>query len=73
MLREPVILPGDELVGLAEVARVLKVAPMTARVWVRSGKIPAKEAGSRRIVVRRVDLDAFHAARPKRALVSVNG
>jgi predicted site-specific integrase-resolvase len=63
MLNQPVIYPEDELVSLPQAARILGVAPMTARVWVLSGRIPAKDAGSGRIVVRKADLDAFTATR----------
>lgn len=59
----PTIYPKDELLSLPQLAKALEVAPMTARVWVLSGKIPAREVGAGRIVVRRVDVDAFLAAR----------
>ncbi len=53
--------PCDELLTIPKVAKVLGVVPLTARIWVLQGRIPARDVGAGRLVVRRADLDAFVA------------
>lgn len=62
MLRQPVIYPDDDLLTLPQAARALHVAPMTVRVWVLEGRIPARRFG-RMIAVRRGDVEAYIATR----------
>ena len=50
-----------ELLVLEEVARELRVSLSAVRGWVRSGRLRAFSP-SRRVLVRRVDLDAFIAS-----------
>lgn len=57
----PVIQPEDELLSLPEAARLLGVVPLTARVWVLRGKLPGRDIGHGRFIVRRADVDAYLA------------
>jgi hypothetical protein len=62
MVEVPVISPDDELLSLPMVARELGITRPTAAMWALRGRFKAREIAGR-IVVRRVDLDAFIAAR----------
>ena len=46
----------DQLLTVAEVAELLRVAPSTVRRWIRAGEVRAYRAGKRRVAVRRADL-----------------
>lgn len=46
----------EELVTIAEAARVLKVSPSTIRRWIGDGDLPAYRVGHRRVRVRKPDL-----------------
>lgn len=49
----------DEFVTVAEIADLLKVNQQTVRNWVDAGDLPAVRVGTRRVRVRRSDLDAY--------------
>jgi excisionase family DNA binding protein len=53
--------PGDELLTVEEVTRILKVHEETVRRWIRNGELPARLLGSARggYRIRRSDLDRF--------------
>jgi excisionase family DNA binding protein len=51
----------DEYLTVNEIAETLKVNPMTVRNWISREELPALRVGSRRVRVRRADLDAFLA------------
>jgi len=53
----------DEFLTVAEVAETLKVAGQTVRNWIDRGELTAVRVGSRRVRIRREDLDAFLAGR----------
>ncbi len=53
---------ADEYLTVAEVASELKVNEQTVRSWIDRGERPAVRVGSRRVRVRRHDLDAFVVA-----------
>ncbi len=46
----------EELVTIAEAARVLRVSPSTIRRWIGEGDLPAYRVGHRRVRVRKPDL-----------------
>jgi excisionase family DNA binding protein len=47
----------DPWLTLAEIAQELRVNPATVRLWVSRGKLKAKRAGQRKLLVRRSELD----------------
>jgi excisionase family DNA binding protein len=49
----------DEFLTVAEIAELLKLNGQTIRNWIDRGELPAVRVGSRRVRVRRSDLDAF--------------
>ena len=49
----------EQLLTVAEVAELLRVAPSTVRRWIRDGDVSAHQVGKRRIGVRRSDLAAL--------------
>jgi excisionase family DNA binding protein len=53
---------ADEYLTVAEVATELKVNEQTVRNWIDRGELPAVRVGSRRVRVRRPDLEAFGVA-----------
>ncbi len=53
---------ADEYLTVAEVATELKVNEQTIRNWIDRGELPAVRVGSRRVRVRRPDLEAFVVA-----------
>jgi excisionase family DNA binding protein len=55
----PTIYPDDELCSIPEVAKALGVVTLTARIWVLRGRIPARDIGGGRLLVRRADLDRY--------------
>jgi excisionase family DNA binding protein len=62
----------DEFLTVQEVAELLRVNQQTVRNWIERGQLRALRVGTRRVRVRRSDLDAFIAAgstarRPQRA------
>jgi excisionase family DNA binding protein len=50
---------SDEFVTVAEIAELFKLNQQTVRNWIDSGELPAIRLGSRRVRIRRADLDAF--------------
>jgi excisionase family DNA binding protein len=59
MVKAATIYPEDELLSLPEAARLLGVVSLTARVWVLRGKLPGRDIGHGRFVIRRADVDAY--------------
>lgn len=49
--------PADPWLTLAEIAAELRVSPATVRLWVSRGKLKAKRAGQRKLLVQRSELD----------------
>jgi excisionase family DNA binding protein len=49
----------DEFPTVAEVAELLKLNPQTVRNWIDGGKLPAVRVGSRRVRIRKTDLDSL--------------
>lgn len=47
----------DPWLTLAEIAEELRVSPATVRLWVSRGKLEARRAGQRKLLVRRSELD----------------
>lgn len=74
VLNEPVIKPGDEVVSLPQAAKLIGIAPMTMRIWVLEGRLPAREVAGR-IVLLRSDVEAYLASNPRgpRRLVKKKG
>jgi excisionase family DNA binding protein len=62
---------ADELLTVADIAATFRVHPQTVRNWIDRGELQAVRVGSRRVRVRREDLDRFitasqqDAAKPK--------
>jgi len=54
----------DEYLTVREVADLLKINQQTIRNWIDRNEFPAVRVGSRRVRIRRTDLDAFLAAGP---------
>jgi excisionase family DNA binding protein len=57
----------DEFMTVDEVAALLKLNPQTVRNTIDRGDLPAVRFGTRRVRVRRVDLDDFIEASTRRA------
>lgn len=51
--------PEDQLLTVQEVANHLRVNKQTVRNWIDDGKLAAIRVGSRRVRIRRGDLDAL--------------
>lgn len=51
-----------EYMTVAEIAELFKLNQQTVRNWIDSGRLPAVRIGSRRVRVRRSDLENFVAA-----------
>jgi excisionase family DNA binding protein len=49
--------PDDPWLTVAEIAAELRVNPATVRLWISQGKLTAKRAGQRRLLVQRSELD----------------
>ena len=47
----------DPWLTVAEIAEELRVNPATVRLWISKGRLPAKRAGQRKLLIRRSDLD----------------
>jgi excisionase family DNA binding protein len=54
------MLPMDEVLTVEEVARYLRVHPMTVQRWCRTGELPAAKIG-RAYRIKRGDLDRWWA------------
>jgi excisionase family DNA binding protein len=52
----------NEFLTVDDVAELLRMNPQTIRNWIDRNELPAVRVGSRRVRVRREDLDAFIAA-----------
>jgi excisionase family DNA binding protein len=50
---------AEELLTVDEVARELRVNPQTVRNWIDRGELSARRIGSRRVRIRRDDLEDF--------------
>ena len=48
----------DELLTVAETARLLKVSTVTIHRWLKQGRLPSYRVGPRAVRVRRADLNA---------------
>jgi excisionase family DNA binding protein len=53
---------GDPWLTLAEIASELRVTPATVRLWISRGRLSAKRAGQRKLLVQRSELDRMLAA-----------
>ena len=53
---------GDPWLTLAEIADELRVNPATVRLWISRGRLNAKRAGQRKLLVQRSELDRMLAA-----------
>lgn len=53
---------ADEFLTVMEVAELLKINQQTVRNWADRGEIPVVRVGSRRVRIRKSDLDAFLSA-----------
>lgn len=51
-----------EFLTVAEIAQLLRLNQQTVRNWIDRGELPAVRVGSRRVRVRRAELDEFLAA-----------
>jgi excisionase family DNA binding protein len=49
--------PEDQWLTVAEIAAELRVNPATVRLWISRGKLKAKRAGQRKLLVQRAELD----------------
>ena len=56
---------SDELLLVAEVARLVRAPVETVRWWIRTGKLPASKPG-RRLLIRRSDVQELLSACPAR-------
>jgi excisionase family DNA binding protein len=54
---DPDPVDGDPWLTVAEIADELRVNPATVRLWISKGRLPAKRAGQRKLLIRRSDLD----------------
>jgi excisionase family DNA binding protein len=54
--------PDDPWLTLAEIADELRVNPATVRLWISRGRLKAKRAGQRKLLVQRSELDRMLAA-----------
>jgi excisionase family DNA binding protein len=54
-------LADDPWLTLAEIAEELRVNPATVRLWVSRGRLKARRAGQRKLLVRRSELDRMLA------------
>jgi excisionase family DNA binding protein len=52
---------GDELLRVAEAARVLQIHPATLREWTEHGLVPSTRTAGGHRRYRRADLDAYLA------------
>jgi excisionase family DNA binding protein len=51
-----VVEPSDELISVAEAAKILQVSVPTVKRWLRDGRLPAYHLGPRYVRIRRADL-----------------
>jgi excisionase family DNA binding protein len=51
--------PDDPWLTVAEVAAELRVTPATVRFWISRGKLKARRAGQRKLLVQRSELDSM--------------
>ena len=56
------MLPTDEVLTVDEVARYLRVHPMTVQRWCRTGELPAAKIG-RAYRIKKTELDAWWGRR----------
>ena len=54
---DPDPVDSDPWLTVAEIADELRVNPATVRLWVSKGRLPAKRAGQRKLLIRRSDVD----------------
>ncbi|MBV9367574.1 MAG: helix-turn-helix domain-containing protein, partial [Solirubrobacterales bacterium] len=54
---DPDPVDSDPWLTVAEIADELRVNPATVRLWISKGRLPAKRAGQRKLLIRRSDLD----------------
>lgn len=62
MTEDETDLAGDPWLTLAEIAEELRVNPATVRLWVSRGRLRARRAGQRKLLVRRSELDRMLAS-----------
>lgn len=49
-------LPDGYTLTVSEVAEKLRMTPATVRLWIRSGKLPARRFGARKYLIREADI-----------------
>ena len=49
---DPDPVDGDPWLTVAEIADELRVNPATVRLWISKGRLPAKRAGQRKLLIR---------------------
>ncbi len=54
--------PDDPWLTLAEIAEELRVNPATVRLWISRGRLKARRAGQRKLLVRRSELERMLVA-----------
>lgn len=62
--------PASELLTVREVAAEIKVVDQTVRNWIDRGELTGVRVGSRRVRVRRSDLDRFLEAQAVQPTIS---
>src|SRR5438105_305545 len=64
---EMVLQAEDDLLTIAEAAKLLKVSRVTLHRWLKAGRLPAYHVGPKGVRIRRADLAAFvQPAQPAR-------
>jgi excisionase family DNA binding protein len=61
----------EDLVTIADAARLLKVSTVTLHRWLKQGRLPAYHVGPRAVRIRRRDLDALLTPRARKEVSGV--